>query len=71
MLRERRHVQETTLDENSSMGQGVRSLRQCATRLAYKACFKGLVERNMEPRLGQICKDANVINQDTMKPPSM
>jgi hypothetical protein len=24
-----------------------------ATRLAYKACFKGSVERNMEPTLGQ------------------
>jgi hypothetical protein len=39
-----------------------------ATRLAYKACFKGSVESNMEPTLGQRCRDANVIKQDTMRP---
>ena len=35
------------------MGQGVKTQRQNATRLAYKACFKGSVESNMEPTLGQ------------------
>ena len=39
------------------MGQGVKTQRQSATRLAYKSCFKGLVERNMEPTLGQIRRD--------------
>jgi hypothetical protein len=39
-----------------------------STRLAYKECFKGSVERNMEPSLGQRCRDANVIKQDTMRP---
>jgi hypothetical protein len=51
------------LGENSSMGQGVRSQRQSATRLAYKACFKGSVERNMEPTLGQRHIDANAIKK--------
>ena len=40
------------------MGQGVKTQRKSAT-IAYKACFKGSVERNMEPTLGQRCKDAN------------
>jgi hypothetical protein len=39
------------------MGQGVKMQRQSATRLAYKACFKGSVERNMEPTLGQRHRD--------------
>jgi hypothetical protein len=63
MLIARRHVQEKDTRENSSMGQGVRSQRQSATRLAYKACFKGSVERNMELTLGQRCRDANVISR--------
>jgi hypothetical protein len=45
-----------TLEENSSMGHGVRLQRKRATRLAYKACFKGSVESNMEPTLGQYTK---------------
>jgi hypothetical protein len=49
----RRHVQENDTWEKSSMGQGVKTQRQSATRLAYKACFKGSVERSMEPELGQ------------------
>jgi hypothetical protein len=52
-----------TLGENSSMGQGVRSQGKSATRIAYKACFKGLVERNMESALGQIHRDSSVINK--------
>jgi hypothetical protein len=63
MLIARRHVQEKDTRENSSMGQGVRSQRQSATRLAYKACFKGSVESNMEPTLGQRCRNANVISK--------
>jgi hypothetical protein len=35
------------------MGQGVKMQRQSATRLAYKACFTGSVESNMEPTLGK------------------
>jgi hypothetical protein len=50
-----------TLRENSSMGQGVRSQRQSATRLSYKEFFKGLIERNMESELAQICRDENAI----------
>jgi hypothetical protein len=49
MLREMRHVQ-----ENDTQGKLLHGSRcqvadaRSATRLAYKACFKGLVERNME-----------------------
>jgi hypothetical protein len=52
-----------TLGENFSMGQGVRSQRQSATRLVYKACFKGSIESNMEPTLGQIPRYENAINK--------
>ena len=45
------------------MGQGVRSQKQSATRLAYKACFKGLVESNMESEFGQRHRDATVIRK--------
>jgi hypothetical protein len=45
------------------MGQGVRSQRQSDTRLAYKACFKGSVESNMELTLGQRHNDANEISK--------
>jgi hypothetical protein len=61
MIRARRHVQGKDTRENSSMGQGVKTQRQSATRLAYKACFKGLVQRNMEPTLGQRHRNANVM----------
>jgi hypothetical protein len=40
MLRARRHMQEKDTQEKSSMGQGVKTQRQSATRLAYKACFR-------------------------------
>jgi hypothetical protein len=63
MLRSRRHVQEKDTRENSCMGQGVKMQRQSATRLAYKECFKGSVERNMELTLGQRRRDENVINK--------
>jgi hypothetical protein len=56
-------VQEKDTRENSSMGQGVKTQRQSATRLAYKACFKGSVESNMEPTLGQRRRNANAINR--------
>jgi hypothetical protein len=39
-----------------------------ATRVAYKACFKGSVESNMELALGQRRKYENLINKDTMRP---
>jgi hypothetical protein len=45
------------------MGQCVISQRQSDTRLAYKACFKGSVERNMEMTLGPIHRDENAINK--------
>jgi hypothetical protein len=57
-----------TLEENSSMGQGVRSQRQSDTRLAYKACFEGLVESNMEQKLGQRLRDANLISKTQRNP---
>ena len=59
----RRHVQGKETQENSTMGQGVKTQRQSATRIAYKACFKGSVESNMEPALGQRCKYASVISR--------
>jgi hypothetical protein len=59
----RRHVQGEDTWENSSMGQGVRSQSQSDTRLSYKACFKGLVESNMELTLGQMCRDATMISK--------
>jgi hypothetical protein len=40
MLRERGHMQEKDTREKSSMGQGVKTQRKSATRLAYKACFR-------------------------------
>ena len=63
MLISRRHVQEEDTWENSSMGQGVKTQRQSATRIAYKACFRGSIERKMELTLGQIRRDANVISK--------
>jgi len=58
-----RHVQGKDTQENSSMGQGVRSQRQSDTGLAHKACFKGSVESNMGSTLGQKCRDENVIDR--------
>jgi hypothetical protein len=63
MLIERKHVQGKDTWENSSMGQGVKTQRQSATRLAYKACFKGSVESNMELSLGQRHRNENLINR--------
>jgi hypothetical protein len=40
ILRARGHMQEKDTQEKSSMGQGVKTQRQSATRLAYKACFR-------------------------------
>jgi hypothetical protein len=37
ILRERGHMQEKDTQEKSSMGQGVKTQRQSATRLTYKA----------------------------------
>jgi hypothetical protein len=63
MLIARRHVQGKDTWENSSVGQGVKMQRQSATRLAYKACFKGSIESNMEPTLGQRYRNENEINR--------
>jgi hypothetical protein len=63
MLKTRRHVQEKDTRENSSMGQCVKTQRQSAARLTYKKCFEGSVASNMEPTLGQRCRDANAINK--------
>jgi hypothetical protein len=62
ILEARRHVQGKDTQENSSTGQGVKTQRKSDTRIAYKACFKGSVERNMEPALGQRRRDENEIN---------
>jgi hypothetical protein len=40
MLRTRGHMQEKDTREKSSMGQGVKTQRQSAIRLVYKACFR-------------------------------
>jgi hypothetical protein len=40
MLRARGHMQEKDTWEKFSMGQGVKTQRQSATRIAYKACFR-------------------------------
>jgi hypothetical protein len=61
MLRERKHVQENDTQENSFTDQGVNTQRQSATRLAYKACFKGSVGSHMELELGIKRKNENVI----------
>jgi hypothetical protein len=58
MLRARRHVQEK--DTRGKFLHGSRcqvTEERSATRLAYKECFKGSVESNMELTLGQRCKD--------------
>jgi hypothetical protein len=51
MLRSRRHVQGKENQENSFLGQSVKTQRQSVTSLAYNSCFKGSIERNMEPTL--------------------
>jgi hypothetical protein len=54
MLKERRYVQEK--DTRGKFLHGSRcevTEARSATRLAYKECFKGSVERNMELELGQ------------------
>jgi hypothetical protein len=61
ILRARRHVQ-----EKDTWGKFLHESRcqvveeKSATRLAYKACFKGSIESNMEPTLGQRRRDENV-----------
>jgi hypothetical protein len=40
MLKEKGHMQEEDTREKSSVGQGVKTQRQSATGLAYKACFR-------------------------------
>jgi hypothetical protein len=49
--------------KNSSMVQGVKMQRKGATRIAYKACFKGLVESHMDMALDQGRRNENVINR--------
>jgi hypothetical protein len=39
ILRARGHMHENDTREKSSMGQGVKTQRQSATQLPYKACF--------------------------------
>jgi hypothetical protein len=71
MLRKGDMCRIRTLRENSSMGQGVKITEEkSVARLAYKECFKGSVERNMEPTLGQRRKyeTHNVIKHDTTRP---
>jgi hypothetical protein len=55
MLKERRHVKDK--DTRGKFLSGSRyqiAEEKSVTRLAYKECFKGLVESNMELTLGQI-----------------
>jgi hypothetical protein len=70
MLKARRHVQDK--DTRGKFLHGSRcqiAKEKSVARLAYKECFKGSVERNMEPTLGQRCKDEtrNVIKHDTTR----
>jgi hypothetical protein len=56
ILIERIHVQEK--DTRGKFLHGSRcqvAEERSVTRLAYKACFKGSFESNMEPALGQRC----------------
>ena len=71
ILRERRHVQDK--DTRGKFLHGSRcqvAEARSVARLAYKECFKGSVESNMEPTLGQRRKDEsrNAIRHDTMRP---
>jgi hypothetical protein len=71
MLKARRHVQDK--DTRGKFLHGSRcqiAEEKSVARLAYKECFKGSVESNMEPTLGQRCKDEtrNAIKHDTTRP---
>jgi hypothetical protein len=71
ILMARRHVQDK--DTQGKFFHGSRcqvAKARSVVRLAYKECFKGSVERNMESALGQRHKMrlANAIKQDTMRP---
>jgi hypothetical protein len=69
VLRSRRHVQEKDTRGKFLHGSGCQVAEEIsATRLAYRACFKVSVERNMETSLGQRCKYANELKKDTMRP---
>jgi hypothetical protein len=69
ILRARRHVHEKDTQGNFLHGSRCQIAEEKrVTRLVYKECFKGLVEINMEPTLGQRRRDENVIRQDTMRP---
>jgi hypothetical protein len=58
MIRARRHVQEKDTREKFLHGLRCQVAKErSATRLAYKSCFKGSVERNMESALGQRRRD--------------
>ena len=64
MLKARRHVQEK--DTRGKFLHGLRcqvAEERSDTRLAYKACFKGSTERNMELELVQRRKYANAISK--------
>ena len=67
MLKARRHVQDK--DTRGKFIYGLRcqiTKEKGAARLAYKECFKGSVESNMDLTLGQRCKyeTHNAINHD-------
>jgi hypothetical protein len=64
ILSARRHVQDKDTQENSSMGQGVRSQgKKVLQVLILRNAFEGSINSNMKPTLGQRCKDetCNVI----------
>jgi hypothetical protein len=70
MLGARRHVQDKDTRENSSMGQGVRSQRKKVLQgLRLRNDLKVVIERNMDPELGQRRKDEthSVIKHDTTR----
>jgi hypothetical protein len=70
ILRERRHVQDKDIRGKFLHGSRCQVAKASSdARLAYKECLKGSVESNMEPTLGQRCKDDthNAIKHDTVR----
>jgi hypothetical protein len=59
----RRHVQEKDIRGKFLHGSKCEVAEASATRLAYKAWFKGSFESNMEPELGQRRRNANAISR--------
>jgi hypothetical protein len=71
MLKARRHVQNKNTRGKFFHGSRCQIAEEkSVARIVCKECFKGLVESNMEPALGQRCKDetCNVMKHDMTRP---